>query len=110
MEYGIEETDDLLGEARAELEEKFGEVIAIEVKRSVLVFRLPTRIEARRYRQTIMRGKTENDDEMEKLLAACCVQPGREGFMVFMEKYPMALGSIGITFMKGAGFDMDSVK
>ena len=110
VEYGVEAADDLLGEKRAALEEAHGEIVAIEVKKTVLAFRLPTRIEARRYRQTIARGKTENDDEMEKLLAACCVQPGREGFMTFMDRYPMSLTSIGIVFLREAGFDIDVVK
>lgn len=105
-EYGLEQVEDLLGdELRSELESAHGEVVAVDVKGIVLAFRLPTRPETKRYRQLISDGKHHADEELEKLLGACCVHPSREKFAEVMERYSMALGSIGIAFMSAAGFD-----
>lgn len=109
-EYGIEEVKDPLSpEDRERLETAFGEIATIEVKGKVFGFRLPNRNEVRRYRQTVARKDANSDDEMEKLLIACAVYPSADEFRVWSEKYPMALGSTGIAFMKASGFDFSKV-
>lgn len=105
-EYGVDEVKDPLdAKSRADLQAKHGELITIDIKGNLCVFRLPKRAEVRRYRQKISEKGVHADDEMEKLLKACVVQPAPEKFEELLERYSMALGSAGIAFMAGSGFD-----
>lgn len=103
-------TDDPLPkDVREKLEAEHGEIIAIKptVGGKVFAFRLPTRMETKRYRQKGAKG--DAGDEMENLLLSCCIHPTREELSAFFDRYSMAVSSFGVRFQQGAGLDFEAL-
>lgn len=112
MAHEIELIDDPLPpDVREKLTAEHGEIIAVKptVGNKVFAFRLPTRMESKKYRQKATRQGADTSDEMENLLVTCCIYPDRESLTAFFDKYSMAIPSFGVTFQRGAGLDFEAL-
>lgn len=97
----------------AELKEKHGDIVGVEVAGVELVFRRPTRTEYDRWFDQMQVDKAQSSRHARQLAKACLVHPDEAGFDTAIDKKPATLTTDvinAITELAGLGEGDSKVK
>jgi len=85
-----------------ELKEKHGDVYTVETCGAVVVFKRCSRMEYKRFRESLA-SERKKADALETLARACIVHPEASELNDFFDRYPAAADVIGSKILEVAG-------
>ncbi len=88
------------------LKEQHGEVVSVETKAGVCVFKACTKADHDRYQSLLFEQKTRSKAS-EVLVTSCVVYPTKDEFRTAAEKYPFIITTCYTAVSELGGFEAD---
>ena len=101
------DADLLTGEQRAKLEAEHGEILAVKTRSGVAVFRVFSRQEYQAYNAQLIDEK-KRAGAFSALVNTCVVQPSKEEFTRWLDKYPGIVTTCINPLLEFGGFSTEA--